>query len=672
MTQYRSVLEGLNPEQERAVKSVKGKLLILAGAGSGKTRVLMSRIAYLIATAHAKPSEVLGLTFTNKAAEEMRERLFGMIGPSAKAVTLCTFHSFCLYLLREHAFRLGFTPRFTLYHEHDIRRLVGQIARDEIECRILPSIAPTLERISKARQLGIEPKDLPATEELWHDQFCQTVYERLKTTFRAYNAMDFDGLIEHGVQLLETFPDVREKISRRYGFVMIDEYQDTNPMQDRLAKLLAYHNNLCVVGDDDQSIYGWRGAQVRNILDFDADLIIKLEQNYRSSNTILQAANHAIAANEQRFKKTLWSQKGEGRLLEVFHAPGERQEASAVVKRMVALKKREGLQWRDFAILYRSNALARSFETALLQTSWSEGPDGPWHRSIPYEVYGGDSFYDSREVRDIISYLRAIVNPKDQGALLSIINQPRRGIGEVTVDTMTQKERALGGHLIDYIQEMAEQESTHKSAREGLKELLTILKEAREQFSSRPLAEALKWLISFIKYEKAIEEEVKSNAMRALKRKNLEGLILSAAEFEKEWEQKKALGEPQSALDRAAEFASSSQLDNSLGNHGKKRHQNAVSLMTFHSAKGLEFPAVFLVGLEDHILPHERSLDTTGIEEERRLFYVALTRAQKNLCLSMATVRERYGKPSASKPSRFLFDIPSSLMNITACDSVLS
>lgn len=661
-----NLLQGLNNPQKQAVVTTEGRVLVLAGAGSGKTKVLMSRIAYLIATDKAPPEKILGLTFTNKAAHEMRERLGALIGSAqAKKVTLCTFHSFCLRWLRQEAYRLGFTRRFSLYHEHDVRRLIQQMIREELDHEgQLPSIAPTLERIDKARQLGIKPRDLPAVEEVWHHELCDRLFERLQQAFRAYDAMDFNALIEYCVELAESNEEAKQSLLERYHYVMIDEYQDTNPIQDRLAKLLAGHGNLCVVGDDDQSIYGWRGGQVRNILDFEADHVIKLEQNYRSSGLILKAANEVIAKNTERFQKTLWSNQEGHEKIEVFHAPCENQEAKAVIERLVALKNEQGFKWKDFAILYRSNALARAFESALIQQVWQD-KDEQWRRGIPYEVFGGDSFYDCREVRDLVAYLRLICNPKDMEAALRIINQPRRGIGEATVDALTQPIRKEGGTLYDQIQLAIETSRFNQPITESLKSFSGIIEKARERFSQFPLSDSIRWLLQVIDYEKAIKEEVKSETMRDLKRKNLEQLIQSAKNFEGE---RKEHYEGLDSLDLVSEFIASSELEPSSSFGGKNRREDAVHLMTFHSAKGLEFPAVYLVGLEDHILPHERSMQDTGLEEERRLFYVALTRAKRHLTLSMSTVRERYGKAQASQPSRFLFDIPQDIMRITRFD----
>jgi DNA helicase II / ATP-dependent DNA helicase PcrA len=647
-----SFLQTLNPEQREAVSTLEGRLLILAGAGSGKTRVLTTRMAYLIQEKGVSPSSILGLTFTNKAAQEMGHRLAALLSKSlARQVNLCTFHSFCMQVLREEIHHLGFTRDFSLYDEKDLERLVKLIARDLLEHEgELPSLSSTLHAISKANQKE-EKKDALT----WHDRFASEVRQRLKASFRAYNAVDFDHLLTLTVELFSEHPAVLRKYQERYRYLMIDEYQDTNPIQFRLAELLSSkYQNLCVVGDDDQAIYGWRGAEVANILNFgaaDAVKVIKLEQNYRSHNIVLKAANAIICNNSQRHKKVLWSQNGPGELIEVFVAPQEQDEAEAVVGRIIALKSMQGLSWSDIAILYRSNALSRSFEIALLKAKWQSGDK--WETGIPYEIFGGVEFYERREVKDLLAYLRAILNPLDEEALLRIINLPRRGIGETSLDQMTALSRAQNIPLWKVFEMALSKEEFPQKARNSLKEFLAILKEAKERFQTGPLAETLRWLIERTKFKKCIEDDVKSDKMRAFKWENVEELVSALAQYEEENGEKGSLHHFVSTMTlhmQADKFASQ-------GARGDK-----VNLMTFHSAKGLEFEACFLVGLEDHLIPHEKSLKETGIEEERRLMYVAVTRAKKWLTLSMVKQRKRMGKDAASRPSRFLFEIPKELI----------
>ncbi|MFI0434971.1 MAG: ATP-dependent helicase [Parachlamydiaceae bacterium] len=655
----------LNSYQRQAAKLVNGRVLILAGAGSGKTRVLTLRMAYLVQEKRVCPKSILGLTFTNKAAAEMRHRLATFIDSQASTqVTLCTFHSFCMQILRQEIGLLGYTTKFSLYDEHDVQRLINHIARDILQQEgELPSLAPTVAVIRQAKNRGLTPDQLE--EATWHDGFAKEVYKRLQASMRAYNAVDFDNLLGLAVELFEKFPHVLDKYQERYRYIMIDEYQDTNPIQYRLASLLAAkYQNLCVVGDDDQSIYGWRGADVKNILLFDQAVVVKLEQNYRSTNTILRAANAVIRNNQQRHDKALWSDKGEGEMIEVFHAPNELDEAQAVVKRIVKLRDSLGLKWREIAILYRSNALSRQFELALMKHTWKNG--GQWIQGIPYEVCGGVEFYERREVKDLCAYLRLIVNPHDQEALLRIINQPRRGIGEETLDHLTAYNRKHHIPLWEVLSGLVQRDPRFihlgicSKAHKGLDDFVLTLEEAKERFERGGLTETLQWLIERIDYQRAIKEEVKSQQMRDFKTENVQEFINSLAQFE---QNTRALPEQECSLEN---FVANLALDNQLTQTNKKRHHDdRVQLMTFHGSKGLEFPVCFLVGLEDHIIPHEKSLKETGIEEERRLMYVAITRARQHLTLSMAKQRNRMGKESASRPSRFLFEIPKDVLRIT-------
>lgn len=655
----------LNPHQKKAVELVEGRVLILAGAGSGKTKVLTLRMAHLINQRGVSPKAILGLTFTNKAAAEMRHRLATFVDPHiASQTTLCTFHSFCMMVLRRDIALLGYTTKFSLYDEYDVQRLINHIARDILQHEgELPSLNPTLTLIRQAKNKGLSPDQLEG--EAWHDGFAKEVYQRLQASMRAYNAVDFDHLLGLTVELFEKHPSVLEAYQDRFRYIMIDEYQDTNPIQYRLASLLAAkYGHLCVVGDDDQSIYGWRGAEVKNILLFGNATVIKLEQNYRSTNTILKAANAVIKNNQQRHEKALWSDKGDGEGIEVFHAPNERDEAQSVVNRIVKLKESRGFRWRDIAILYRSNALSRQFETVLLKQSWKNG--NQWVQGIPYEVVGGTEFYERKEVKDLCAYLRVIVNPLDQEALLRIINQPRRGIGEETLDLLTSYNRKNALSLWDVLTGVVNRDpqflhlSLSAKVFQSLDNFVTTLQLAKERFENGNLSETLLWLIEKIDYQRAIKEEVKSQQMRDFKQENVQEFVASLAEYEN---QAKLNPESDGSL---SSFVANIVLDHQMMVASKKRkHHDCLQLMTFHSAKGLEFPACFLVCLEDHIIPHEKSLKETGLEEERRLMYVAMTRAKNYLTLSMAKVRNRMGKEAISRPSRFLHEIPKELLKIS-------
>lgn len=648
-------LDSLNSEQRRAVETTEGRVLILAGAGSGKTRVLTFRMAYLIRQKGILPSSILGLTFTNKAAHEMRKRMEGLISKDqAKKITLATFHSFCLKVLREDIHHLGFTREFTLWDESDVQRVVKIIARDILSLETeLPSLQPTFEAISKARSQGIKSHELD--ESTWHDGFTKTVYKRLKDAFRAFNSLDFDSLLAETVELFEKFPEVLKKWQDRFQYVMIDEYQDTNPVQFRLTELLtATHKNLCVVGDDDQSIYGWRGASIKNILEFSGATTIKLEQNFRSTSTILEAANQVIQHNRERHSKKLWSQKGTGKKIEVFHTPTEIEEAEAVVARIVKMKETHKVGWSHFAILYRSNALSRQLETALMKQMWQEGTD-QWVRGVPYQVFGGLEFYERKEVKDLLAYLKIMQNPLDEEAILRVINYPRRGIGEGSLDQITAYNRKEKIPLWEVLKNVPDSIDIPDKARKAVTYFVQTIEEGKERFSQSFEAPAL-WLIERIGYKKAILEEVKSDKMQAFKWENVEELVSALKEFE--------------GKGNLSEFLSGSLLDQKNWETEDSKSGNKVSLMTFHSSKGLEFPYCFLVGLEDHIIPHEKSLKERGLEEERRLMYVAITRAQEELILSMARVRKKMGQEIRSTPSRFLLDIPKELLQVVKWDDI--
>jgi superfamily I DNA/RNA helicase len=640
--------KNLNPNQTLAVRTTKGRLLVLAGAGSGKTGVIAHRIAYLIQEGGENPRSILGLTFTNKAAAEMRHRLTSLVGKErAKEVTLSTFHSFCMQILRKEIDKLGYTKDFSLYDEGDLHRVIKQIARDLLGHEgELPSLGPTIAALGKAAN---------ETSPTWHDPFSKDLYTRLQSTLRAYNAVSFDHLITLAIRLFETHPEVLDQYQERYRYLMIDEYQDTNPAQFRLAELLAAkYNNLCVVGDDDQSIYGWRGAKVENILTFKADTVVKLEQNYRSTSAILTAANGVISHNKNRHTKNLWSANPESEQVEVFHAPTEAEEASAIIQRIIHLRETKGLQWKEMAILYRSNALSRNFEMALMQAAWQY--EGKWVRGIPYEIFGGLAFSERSEIKDLLAYLRTIANPLDQEALLRIVNLPRRGISDTLLDELTQENRSQNVPLWTLLEQVARGERAlpgHPRAVTGITAFVRLIETAKRHFSSDPLHEALQWLLNEINYKKTIEDDVKSDKMREFKWENVQECVNALASYEEEEKEEASL----------QGFLSNTVLCKpSYDQFAKSTTENKVQLMTLHSAKGLEFPAVFISGVEDHILPHEKGMAETGLEEERRLFYVGITRAKKWLTLSMARARLKMGKAYPTTPSRFLSEIPKHLL----------
>lgn len=615
----------VNPEQKRAIETIKGRVLVLAGAGSGKTSVLVQRCVHLLTNHNVPPTAILGLTFTNKAAEEMRSRIAKHVHPTvAKEVTLSTFHSFCFWILKQEIHHLGYTNFFTVYDDKDRERLL----------------------LTLEKQLKEGDSEEPVNEELLLAEFIKSL--------KAYNAVDFDGLLTLTLELFQKFPLLLEKYQDRFRYIMIDEYQDTNQTQFALADLLSKkHGNLFVVGDDDQSIYSWRGAEVKHILEFTHHALIKLEQNYRSTKTILDAANAVIKQNLERHKKTLWSDSFEGDRVHVFHAANDLEEADAVVARILRLRQEKGLAWSDFAILYRSNTLSRPFELALMQAPYKDGDR--FLRGVPYRVVQGMEFYERAEIKDLLAYLKVIVNPADHTAILRILNYPKRGISVNAIELLNQASREKKLSLWQILQQ-AENSPLSPQAKKGARDFVLLIKEAEEVFYNKPLPEAMKWLVTKIDLKKALQEEFKSEKAQEFKWENIQTLI-SMTETE-----------DQISLH---DFLSMSILDG-LKQGKKERFSDRVNLLTFHSAKGLEFPACFLVALEDRYLPHEKSLLEGNLEEERRLFYVAITRAKKYLTLSMAKNRTSHGKEKPTNPSRFLFELPKELLEVERSDRPIS
>lgn len=655
--------KGLNEKQCQAVYTTEGRVLVLAGAGSGKTRVLMERIAYLIRDKQVCPKSILALTFTNKAAHEMRQRLAKMIGSQMSSkVTLSTFHSFCLQVLRQIGPHFGLERNFTLYSEYDMRRLFQRLAREILSCEgQMPSMSSTLLRIELARNRNLEPKDLDASDEPWHDEFCQELYTRAKEAMRIYRAVDFNGLLEEVLRVLTVDPQTldpnarraREVLASTFAYIMVDEYQDTNPIQDALAHALAkHHGNLCVVGDDDQSIYGWRGASVKNILNFNAQTVIKLEQNYRSTNYILKAANAVIHKNADRYAKSLWSAHEDGQKIDVWHAPDEHHEARSVVDRIKTLHSKS-VPWSQIAVLYRSNVLKNVLEGELMRASFYRDCGG-LEKGIPYKVYGGQSLYESKEIIDIQNYLKMLLNPHDETAWLAVVNQPRRGIGESTLEEFIRVCKTFKQPLSHVFQKHFDQ--LPLKVRSRMQAYRKWCQEAHRRVETQDLGEFLNWLVDSIDYHRSIEEEVKSEKMRVLKKRNIADYLEQAREF-------CAKGDGECSQ-KAIDFLEQTTLDRTHIPDREQAAGNTLSLMTFHSSKGLEFPYVFLLGIEDDVLPHKRSLEEGGIEEERRLFYVALTRAKKRLFISMSTSRQKMGQGQACRPSRFLMDIPKELLRV--------
>jgi superfamily I DNA/RNA helicase len=646
----------LNENQRKAVKLTNGRILVLAGAGSGKTKVLTYRIANLINNHNVSSENILALTFTNKAAKEMKNRLSNLIGKEkAKKTNLFTFHSFALNILREEAENIGYLSNFSIYDDVDMQRFYKSIISDYIKNDTV-SISVIIQKIINAKNLNLSIDDIKAENE--EDKIFLEVYKQINSSLKAYNAMNFDTMLTSLVDLFEKNPNILKKYQEMYKFILIDEYQDTNLIQYKIADILSKnHNNLFVVGDDDQAIYSFRGSCNEHILNFKADHLVKLEQNYRSTNIILDAANALIKNNKQRHDKNLFSTNISDEKIRLFHAPTEIEEAQSVINRIIDLKQNYNIDFSDIAVLYRSNALSRNIEMHLLNAMWKK--DSSWVRGIPYDIYGGLSFSQRAEIKDIISYLKIICNPNDLEAILRVINIPRRGISDKTIETIKNLQKHKNKSFYEILKLINENKidltneniSMQPRSLKGIENFVSIIEEAKIKFSNSSLTSSLKWLINKIDYKKAIDEDVKSEKAKIVKLENVNECINAIASYEEE--------EKNPTLHH---FITTTMLDKDNLYRNETINKNKLQLMTIHSSKGLEFKACFIIGLEDNILPHEKSL--TNIDEERRLFYVALTRAKKYLTLSMARSRKRIGNAKQTNPSRFLFELPKELYKI--------
>ena len=645
-------LEMLNPQQYEATTHINGPMLILAGAGSGKTRVITHRVGYLIARGIA-PGHILAVSFTNKAANEMVERVAGLIGTKqAGKVHMSTFHSLGHQILSQDIDALGYKKPFTILDDGDQRQLIREIFR---ETNLDPKVVDpksVLFLISRAKMAFTEPAHLKEFRYNPDLPFAQRVYEYYKSALKGRNAVDFDDLICLPVQLFQEHEDLRRKYAERYQYVMIDEYQDTNHTQLMfLNEIVRDHKNLCVVGDDDQSIYGFRGAVAENILEFEHEYpsarVIKLEQNYRSTNTILEAANAVIAHNTQRKAKRLWSAKTGGEKLRWVACQTEREEAEFVAAEIERLSLDRGWSYRDFAILYRSNAQARLFEEGLRTLG------------LPYEVIGGQEFYDRKEVKDFVAYLKVCFNPGDENSLRRIVNTPSRGIGPVLLERISdfallnQLEFFEALQMIARRPELIEGIGLKVSTRLG--ELTEILEDFHARFErddGTPMAEIARALLKRLDFEDYLRSQETNRKIARRRIENLENLLSDISSFGSRHEG----GSLQNYLTRLT-------LNRRAPGAEGDEIREEVRLMTLHSSKGLEFPCVFMVGVEEGYLPHENSMDSVQeLSEERRLTYVGITRAKEALYLTTVTERSRYGKPISREPSRFLEEIPQELI----------
>jgi DNA helicase-2/ATP-dependent DNA helicase PcrA len=638
-----ALLDGLNPEQRRAVETVEGAVLIVAGAGSGKTRVLTQRIAYLVREHAVRPHEILAITFTNRAAKEMVERVGESMGGSARGMWVMTFHAACARILRAEAELIGFRPGFTIYDQGDQVRLVRDVLEDELEKD--PKRYPPRgihARISDAKNRLVGPEQFAGEVSGFFDQTVAEVYGRYQRRLLQAGAMDFDDLLMHAVRLLEDVPDVRERYQRRFRFVMVDEYQDTNHAQYRLVRALsATHGNVCVVGDSDQSIYSWRGADIRNILDFEQDFpnasTIRLEQNYRSTQAILDAANGVIEHNRDRQPKRLWSDLGNGEKVKIVECEDEQAEARLVVTRIAQLMD-EGYSASDIAVFYRTNAQSRTIEDLLRR------------HDIAYQVVGGLRFYDRAEVRDALGYLQVLANPSDALTLRRIINAPRRGIGDTTVSRLVQHAEAFGMTLRESLRE-ADDALPNAAARRNVTAFGELLDRLEELARSLSVAELLERVLEDTGYRETLREERTIEARGRLE--NLDELVGVARDFDSRVDEG-----PRDLATFLQELSLVSDAD-----EDEHTHRSLVTLMTLHTAKGLEFPVVFLVGMEDGVFPHVRAIEEGNLEEERRLCYVGMTRAREHLCLLYCRSRMLFGSRNSNPPSTFLAEIPAAVVD---------
>jgi ATP-dependent DNA helicase UvrD/PcrA len=627
-------LEDLNPAQREAVLTTEGPLLVIAGAGSGKTRVLTRRIAHLLAAVGAKPPEILAITFTNKAAAEMRERVEDLVGPPARASWVMTFHAACGRILRREAQRLGYKSNFTIYDTADQLRLVKQCL-EQLE-RDPKRFTPRgiLSQISNQKNQLIGPTEFASRVASFYDQTVADVYDMYQKRLFAANAVDFDDMLFLTVDVLERFPEAKEKWQKAFRYVLVDEYQDTNHAQYRFLQLLAEkHSNVFAVGDPDQSIYAFRGADIRNVLEFERDFpgarSIALEQNYRSTNNILQASNAVIRNNRERKDKNLWSELGEGEPVRVVEVEDEHSEARYVAAE-IAMLVEEGYSGKEIAVFYRTNAQSRVLEDILVR------------QGIAYQVIGGPRFYERAEVKDLVAYLQVIDNPFDALSLLRVANRPRRGIGDSTLAKLMtfadQAEITLWEAM-----DRADQAGVGTAPQKALASFRTMIQSLMSAAQEYEVPELIERVLEQSGYVEALEAERTIESQGRVE--NLQELVSLA----REWQEQNTEPTLSSFLQEVSLYSDQDTI---------RGESSLVTLMTLHNAKGLEYRAVYLIGMEEGIFPHSRSIEEQGVEEERRLAYVGMTRAMEKLTLMHASSRMLYGGRSYNMPSRFLDELP--------------
>ena len=636
-----NLIEGLNDKQKEAVLATEGPCLVIAGAGSGKTKVLTHKIAYLISEKNVKPYNILAITFTNKAASEMKQRVEKIVGDVAQEMWMGTFHSICVRILRRFIDRIGFDTSFLIFDTSDQKTVVKECLKAlNIDDKAF-SDRSVLSEISNAKNEMLTPKAYQAkySGEFRKEKIGQ-VYELYQKRLRENNAIDFDDIINYTIDILSENPDVLQYYTEKFKYVLVDEYQDTNKAQFTLVTILASrYGNITVVGDNDQGIYSFRGADISNILNFEKDFpgtkIIKLEQNYRCTGNILKAANAVIKHNENKYEKKLWTENEEGSLPCLYQAEDEYDEANYVVKQIEHLKTEEYLKPKDFVILYRMNAQSRAIEDILRR------------ENIPYKIVGGLKFYERKEIKDTIAYLRLIHNTSDNLSLKRIINEPKRGIGKTSLDKIQEISDKTGTSMYEIIKHAEEYDLNRVKA--NAEEFINLIEELRLKKQELSISELLKEVLNKSGYTRALELE---NTVEAETRmQNLEEFLTVAIEFEEE-----------SADNTLPEFLESITLSSDVDE--LQDEDNTVTLMTLHSAKGLEFPVVFLVGMEEGIFPGYKSIgEPKELEEERRLFYVGITRAKQFLHLTCAKHRTIFGSTSYNAVSRFIKEIPDNLLD---------
>jgi DNA helicase-2/ATP-dependent DNA helicase PcrA len=640
-------LELLNPEQRKAVKSTEKPLLIMAGAGSGKTRVLTHRIAYLVSVKKAAPWSILAITFTNKSAREMQERVVKLVGSFARDIWVSTFHSMCVRILRRDIHRLGFTSNFVILDSTDQLSVVKGCLKDlNIDPKRFDPKAVQA-AISTAKNELITAEQYESTIGDYFEGVVSKVYYLYRKKLKSNNALDFDDLIMTTIQLFQQEAEVLEFYQNKFQYIHVDEYQDTNRAQYMLCKLLAEkHKRICVVGDSDQSIYKWRGADISNILNFEKDYpdaeLILLEQNYRSTGNILSAANQVISKNTGRKPKNLWTDQGDGAKLRIFQAGSEYEEGYFVAGE-VNTNVSKGMQYKDHAVLYRTNAQSRVIEEIFIKSD------------IPYQIVGGTRFYDRKEIRDIVAYLRLISNPDDDISLNRIINVPKRGIGASSMDKLGAAAGAEDSSMFRLMGNLQGVGLTGRAS-EALYEFHEMVDNLHKMVDYLSVTELTEQVLERTKYR---DELILEGSIEAKSRlENIEEFLSVTQEFEKR-------NDERSLVAFLTDLALIADID-VVDQENVPAEKNAVILMTMHSAKGLEFPAVFIIGLEEGIFPHSRTfVDEEEMEEERRLAYVGITRAEKQLYLSAARMRTLFGKTSMNAPSRFLDEIPEELREMS-------